>query len=318
MDRCAVRALALTSLLMACGSPPPPKPPPPPVSLPADAGVVEARRDFALPTAPMALAVAGTALVWTDTAGAIWTMPAAGGDPKQLSDQHSHKFAFHPVVAGGRVFVTTKRDFYAVALPAGPVTALGAKLPEDPEEAVGDDHYLYVTLFKRNEVMRVPIDGGAATKLFDFPRGVLAIHGGTLYAASYSTGVLVAAPTAGGAPKSIARGLDHPTAVAADDTYAFVYTERDKTLHRITLASGATTVLATGLDNADDVVAHDDYVYTYSWGHPGRLLRIAKTGGEPQVLAADLASPRSIVIAGGAVYLTSRDNNLIVRAALPL
>jgi len=302
----------LLLIVVACGgtapapTPKPPQPEPPPV-------VAEAatRRELAVPTGPSSLVVAGNHLVWTDIAGSIWTMPADGGTPRELTDQHTHAFAFHAVLAGNRVLVTTKRDLYAVTLP-DTVRAIDAKLAEQPEEAVADDQAVYVTLFKRNEIQRVELDGHTRT-LTSFPRGVLALHGDTLFIASYSAGVLEAMPKTGGTAKKIAGGFVRPTAIAADDTYAFVYTEKDRMLHRVVLATGEVTTLATDLVNADDLVLDGDSVYTVSWDHPARLLRIPKSGGPPRVLANDLQTPRSLVIAGAYVWLVDRDRNAILR-----
>jgi hypothetical protein len=146
-------------------------------------------------------------------------------------------------------------------------------------------------------------------------RGVLAEHGDTLYAISYSTGALVAIPKAGGKPRPIARGFVRPTALAADATHAYVYTERDRTLRGVELASGTQARLADGLVNSDDLVADGRWLYTYSWDRPGaaRLVRVAKDGSAIETLADDLASPSHIAIADEAVYVTSRDQNKIVR-----
>ncbi|HEY5951227.1 MAG TPA: hypothetical protein VIV40_37300, partial [Kofleriaceae bacterium] len=240
----------------------------------------------------------------------IWMMPVTGGEPKQLSDQHGIGFSFHPVVAGGDVFVSGKRDFVRVTLPEGAVKKLGLALPEDPEEVVADDHAIYVTLFKRDEVMAIPL-GASAKPLFTFRRGVLAVHGSTLYAVSYATGVLVAIPTSGGKPTTIAKGFVRPTALAADDTAAFIYTEKDRTLRRVELATGATSVLAGDLDNSDDLVSDGAWLYTVSW--PNQLVRIAKDGSARDVIAGDLKSPTHIAIDADFLYVVSRDQNKIVR-----
>lgn len=259
----------------------------------------------------MALVVVGETLVWTDGAGAIWTMPALGGEPRQLSDQHGLGFTFRPVVAGGQVFVSAKRDFVHVTLPAGPARKLGLGLPEDPLHVVGDDRFIYTTLFQRDTVLAIPVGGGPPRPVANIRRGVLALHGDTLYAISYASGQLVAIPTAGGKPRTIAKGFVRPTTLDVDDTAAFVYTEKDQTLRRVELATGATSVLATGLVNADDLVADGAWLYTFSW--PARFVRVAKDGSRTEVLADDLKSPYDIAVAADAVYVISRDQNKIVR-----
>jgi hypothetical protein len=259
----------------------------------------------------MALAVVGDVLVWTDSAGAIWTMPALGGEAHQLSDQHGLGFTFRPVVAGGQVFVSAKRDFVHVTLPAGPAAKLGLALPEDPVHIAGDDRFIYATLFQRDTVLAIPVGGGAPRPLAKLRRALLALHGDTLYAISYSTGQLVAIPTAGGATRTVAKGFVRPTALEVDGTAAFVYTEKDETLRRVELATGATSVLASGLVNADDLVGDGAWLYTFSW--PNRFVRVAKDGSRTEVLADDLKSPYDIAVAADAVYVISRDQNKIVR-----
>jgi len=320
-----MRAALLSMLagLVACGrsSAPPPEPPRDPVAIAAPEPAVEARRDFPLEVTPTSLATAGTTMLWTDITGAIWSMPATGGEPKQLSDQKTPDFAFSLLRAGDEVLAIGRHGILRVGVPAGPVAVLAITgLADQVEDSVADERFVYVTIFKRNEVMRVPVAGGKAEQLAELPRGVLGIHGSTLYIASYSTGVLYSLPTTGGTPHPIVRGLPRPTAVAADETHAFVYCERDQTLRRIELATGAMITLASKLVNSDDVVLDGDWVYTRSWGKTGSLVRIPKAGGPMQTLADDLRSPIRIVIDANAVYVTSRDDKRIVRlekSALP-
>jgi hypothetical protein len=274
-----------------------------------------ARIDYAVGESPMASVVAGDRLVWTDAAGAIWMRRLGHGKPTQLSDQHGIGFMFRPVVAGGDVYVSTKRDFAKVSLPTGRVDKLGLALAENPEQVIADDRAIYVTLFRRDEVMAIPLDGSAPTKLFVVRRGVLAQHGDRVYAVSYSTGVLGWVPKRGGAMRTVTSRFRRPTALAVDDTHAFVYTEVDKTLHMVAIASGATTVLATDLENADEVVSDGEWLYTFSW--PSRVLAIAKDGSRTEVLADDLKSPSHIAVDAEAIYVVSRDQRKIVRLLKP-
>jgi hypothetical protein len=314
-------------LLVACGPTPKPifyeplGPEAPEVEAPAEGAPTTTaprstvkprdRMDYASQDAPMTLAVTGERLVWSDALGSIWTVPITGGTAKRLATQHTTGFAFHPVNVGGEVLVSTKKDFVRVTLPDGPVTAVGVKLPETPEEVVADDRAIYVTLFKRDEIYAIPARGGAPKQLATLRRGVLAVHAGTLYAISYVTGELVAIPTGGGAQRSVAKGFVRPTALAADDTHAFIYTERDKTLSKVELRTGTTSKLADSLENSDDLVSDGAYLYTFSW--PAKLVRITKASGKVDVLADDLASPYHIVTTADHVYVTSRDQKKIVR-----
>jgi hypothetical protein len=311
-----VLRLALMLVVVGCGAPPAPAVAPRPAPAPPPIAEVSAeqRRDLTVEMSPMGVISTGTTMVWTDQAGAIWAMPVAGSAPKQLSDQKRPDFAFSLLLAGDRVFATARHGLLAVDLEAGTVSPLAVTgLPDQPEEAVADAAYLYVTIFKRNEVMRVPIGGGKAEKLATISRGVLGLHGSTLYVASYSAGTLSAIPTAGGAPRLIAKGLPRPTAVAADATHAYVYCESDRALRKIDLATGDQVMLARDLINSDDLLVDGDWIYTRSWGPRHTLLRIAKSGGAPQIIADDLRSPYRIASDTTAIYVSSRDDRRIVR-----
>jgi hypothetical protein len=303
--------------VVACSSAPAPEPPRDPIVTPREPepAAVEPRRDLTVEMAPMSLVSTGTAIVWTDMTGAIWTLPD-GGQPKQLSDQKHPDFAFSLFLAGTEVLATSRHGVLRVGLPDGPVTALAIDgLPDQPEEAVADASFMYLTIFKRDAVVRVPVGGGTAQRLAELPRGVLGLHGSTLYIASYSTGILYALPTTGGKPRVIVKGLPRPTAVAADEMYAYVYCERDRTLRRIELATGAMITLADQLVNSDEVVLDGDWLYTRSWGTTGSLIRIPRAGGAMQTLADDLKSPYRVATDAEAIYVTSRDDRRIVRLA---
>jgi len=278
---------------------------------------VELRTDFDVGESPMTLVVWRGHLVWTDSAGAIWSMSTAGGTPKQLSDQQHPNFAFKLFLAGDELFATSRKDLLRIAAPEGPVTMAGVlSLADNPVDATGTGDHVYLTMFKRDEIVRASVAGGAAKKIASVPRGVLGRSADTLFVASYSAGTLVAIPLGGGAAKTIANGLVRPTAVAADDARVFVYSEKQQSIRRIVVATGETTVIAEGLDNADDLVADGAWLYTYSWQPRGQLVRIAKDGGRaPQVLADDLKSPYSIAFDGDAIYATVRDQNKIIKIA---
>src|SRR4051812_25521932 len=88
-------------VLMACGAsapPPPPVEPRPEVIpvVPERPAATTARFDLEVPSAPTSLVVLGAKLVWTDSLGAIWSMPSDGSAAAvQLSDAQHPNFAFH-------------------------------------------------------------------------------------------------------------------------------------------------------------------------------------------------------------------------------
>ncbi|HEU0035672.1 MAG TPA: hypothetical protein VFQ53_33905 [Kofleriaceae bacterium] len=304
-------ALALAAV--ACGSRPAPVAPPPEHHVePAPATPPPPRRDFAVPSPPRSLVVTGDAVVWADTLGAIWTMPVTGGEPAQLSDPRTAGIANTLVVAGDRVLATSRRGLLDVRVPGGPVTKLAVSaLPDQPESCAADSDSVYLTIFKRDEVVRVPVAGGTLDKLATAKRAVLAVHADTLYLASYTTGTLSALPVGGGRPRTIATGLAHPTALVVDDRHAYIYGEADRTVRRVELATGTSSALADGLDNADVLVLDGDWLYTRTWGNGGRgrVLAIARDGSRPtKTIAEDLGSPSDIAADAHAIYVTTRDD----------
>jgi hypothetical protein len=273
-----------------------------------------ARRDLDANGSPTSLVISGGTLLWTDVAGAIWAMPADGsGAPHQLSDQKRPGFAFQLFTAGREVLATSRADLLRVGVPDGPVATAGIKLAEYPLSAAADDAFIYLTMFQRQEIVRVPIGGGAPKKIADLPRAILTLHGKTLYAASYATGTLVAIATDTGTSRVVARGLAKPTAIAADDANVYAYCEHDKTLLRVSAATGTVSRLGEGLVNSDRIVLDGDYVYTRTWGERPALVRFAKDGSRPRQTLAELKSPSGIAIDDGAIYVASRDGNQIVR-----
>src|SRR5205807_6626583 len=129
-------------------------------------------------------------------------------------------------------------------------------LDEAAVEAVSDGAAVYVTLFKRDAIMRIV--GGVAQQVLDVPRAVIAVRGATLYAASYKTGDVVALGPSG--KRTLAQHLVRPTALAADDRAVYVYTERDQRVTRIDLATGARDVLGEQLSNSDELVVDGDSI----------------------------------------------------------
>ena len=316
-----MRSVVVVALIAACGPSAPPKvePPrpvvdePPPVATQPVPPKRPARIAFSVGPAPTSIAVHGDALYWTDAQGSIWSMPSTGGTPRQLSDQRSPDFAFKVVATGNGIVASTRKDLLRVG---ETVTKLNIRgLVEYPEEIVADEAFAYVTMFKKSQIMRVPVGGGKAQQIGDLARGVLALHGDTLYVVSYASGVLVAIPKGGGKARTIAKGLVRPTALAADATHAFAYSEKDKTVTAIELASGTATVIAKDLTNSDDLVSDGAWLYTRSWdkGSKGALLRIAKDGSSQTAIGTDLAAPYNIAFDADAIYVTARDGAQIVR-----
>jgi hypothetical protein len=252
--------------------------------------------------------------VWTDLAGAIWMMPADGsGSPKQLSEQHRDGFAARPFVAGDRVIAKCGKGLLAIEVPGGAVTRIQVTgAPDLLENVVGDGSTIFFTVFNHDQIMRVPVTGGAAQGVLEAKGGVLALHGPTLYVASYGTGDLLEVPTAGGVPRTIARKLKQATALAVEDDAVYLYTEGDQRIDRVELATGAIRVLGEHLENSDEVELAADAIYTVSW--PNKLVRVPKVPGPGFATLSDkLFQPRGVVHDEHFIYVTSDQPPRIVR-----
>jgi hypothetical protein len=292
--------------------------PTPQVAQAIDAGTAPQRITTFEAYAPMSLAIAGDTLLWTDPRGSLWSMPSRGGTPVELSNQHMPGRPMYMNLAAhdGAIIASRAGDLVRVGLPAGPLQPLGLDLGTDSLlELVSDGTAIYATSFEHASAI-YKIEAGQKTKLLDHKRAGLAVVGDTLYAVSYSTGVLVAIKTSGGRPRTITRGLAKTTGFAADDKAAYVWGERDRAIRRIDLKTGKATILANeGFDNTDVLVSDGAWIYAHSWLGEGKstFVRIAKDGSGVQVLASDLSAPYDIAVDDEAVFVSVRDSNKIVR-----
>jgi hypothetical protein len=303
------------------------KPAPPPPRAPAsdaamalvqvDAATVSGIQVFGVGESPMSIAVVGDTLFWTDSAGAIWSMPKVGGRILQLSNQHEPGRPFYQNIAAhtGDLVAAKEGDLVRVKPSQGPLTPMNLGLGSDQLlELVSDGTAVYATSYETNKIYRIAND--KATKLLDHRRAGIAVRGDTLYALSYSTGVLVAVKTSGGSPRTIATGLPKPTGFDIDDTNAYAWCEKDGTLRRVDLKTGKHTILAKdGLENSDNIVEDGEWIYLYTWLGPGagKLLRVAKDGSKSEVIADKLSAPYDIAIDDEAVFVSVRDDNKILR-----
>lgn len=292
-----------------------PSQPPPEVAKPAPA-TPRPIEVLEVDSSPTNIAIANGTLVWTDTAGALWTMPARGGArPKQLSNQHMPgQPMYGNLVAVGSVVVATKQNALAkVTLPDGPIEVIATPSEDWLIELETDGTAVYSNFMDSAEVFKLTLDG-TKTKLTDFKRASLAVHGDTVYAVGYGSGTIIAMKD--GKRRTIASGLRHPTGFAVDDQAAYVWTEGDRALRRIDLKTGKTTFLEKqGLENTDELVLDGDWVYLYTWFGPGKskFLRVAKDGSGTQVLADGLGAPNSIAVDADAVYVSLQDADRILR-----
>jgi hypothetical protein len=137
-----------------------------------------------------------------------------------------------------------------------------------------------------------------------------AIQGDTVYVASFGNpGSVVGIPKAGGANVTLVANQAHPGSIAADASG--VYWSDWGTagswgaLMRANLDGSAVTVLLAGEpSNAISIsslaIDQDDVFWTEQGA--GRVMKISKSGGAPQVIAEGLSGPNRIMTYGGNIY----------------
>lgn len=137
---------------------------------------------------------------------------------------------------------------------------------------------------------RAPCGTGSMTTLVanqSFPR-YLALSGGDLYWTNYVGGELMAVPKAGGKPRVVASGLQHPEELAVDAVNAYVVVGKedndDNQILAINKASGALTVLVEPPQLIHGLREDRDRVY---WGSDV-IKSQSKQGGSPLALSSDL------------------------------
>lgn len=285
-------------------------PPPPPIAylpiahMPIPAGLPVANFVTGL------VAVDGR-LVWTDNFGSIWTMPATGGDARELANQHDGPgFPEYSalVVHRGTVYSSRIGAVATVALPAGPVTPLSKETGDDAYQLASDGTSLYGAMFDAHSVVRFA-DDGSETKLAAMHEGVFAAAGSAVYAADFGAGTVVQlAPVR----RTVARNIPHPTGLAADDRAVYVWSQLDSGLRRVELATGKVT-WRIAVTNGDGLIADGDWIYTDAVDQgASTLMRVAKDGSELDVLAPLDAYGR-LAADADAIYTSGGSDGTFVR-----
>lgn len=279
-------------------------------------------------------------LVWR-ASGTTWMMRGDGtgcisivNDGLARGRENSPDIKAALVMVGGRLHALTRHEIVRYgAAASGPHERIAiSTLPDDPVVVVTDGAFLYTQLFASDAIMRVPVAGGDVHVVAELPKGagtlgvVLAVHDGVIYAAGYTTGDLVAIPTTGGVPRSIARALPGPRALAVDASGVYLLCQRAKRagselegqLRRIDPKTGASQVLATNLFNGGHVTLDGAFAYVPSrstaYGedveHNGKLYKVAKDGSRaPQLLINGMRDLGPIRIDDQAIFVQVVDRH---------
>jgi hypothetical protein len=155
----------------------------------------------------------------------------------------------------------------------------------------------------------------AATALASYDGEVqgMAADETTLYFAV--AGRIVALPKVGGQPRTLyttTHAFGSSEGISVDDSHVYFTHPHAGTLHRVPKTGGPSELLGPAFRAHETIAVDETHVYCVRSGDdgtpvpPGDVVRIAKTGGELEVLSAGEGFPHGLMLQGDDVYfLTS-------------
>jgi hypothetical protein len=196
------------------------------------------------------IAVDATSVYWTSSGG-LYKVPLGGGTPVLLSPDFTND---NITVGPAGVYGTNGDDApVSTLLGGGTTTVLGQGTGQNTYGVAVDAKNLYWTNFDDpGLVAQVSLAGGPTTSLATghVAEGI-AVDASSVYwvdAGGIGPGALMKVPIGGGTPKTLASGLNGPTSLAIDATYAYITTGATSNslgaIVRVPLTGGAVTVLA--------------------------------------------------------------------------
>lgn len=292
--------------------------PPTPVELPKP---VHGVTTLEVGDEPTDMVMVGDSLVWCDGGNELWMMPSHGGAYVALSRQQDpgHPMINRVVAFGDKLVAATDSgpgDLAMIDLVRFKKRPFGINAENESFYALATDgEALYASLFTALTVEKITIDG-TRTKILTGQIDPV-VRGKTLYGSDYRSGRILSVPTAGGATRVITR-IAQVTGFDVDDKFIYAWSEADKHLKKIAIASGKTTdIWKTGLQTTDYLAADGEWIYCETWidETTWKVMRIAKDGHEMQVLAEGLANAGPILITPDAVFVAAKkgDDDVILR-----
>lgn len=272
-------------------------------------------------SAPDYLAQDATSLYWLAGIDLV-TVPKTGGEVRKIATVPDASFVVVDPGTSGNVYLAVKRDVLSVPKSGGtPVSIFKGTAPDLTNDALAvDDNSLF--LFEYDEVdvggfvYRMQKDGGSREVLsadggnplalvadnksvlwyddvpssfFDLPRGAAA-------------GTATALPLGGGIDTIAVTG--HQLALDNDTLFFVDSDDNANTLMRSRprAAAGSLSTIFRGTDEEFGQIAlAGSFVYAVE-GRTGVLVRIPKTGGNPEILVKGIQKPTSLVIDDAFIY----------------
>jgi hypothetical protein len=174
-----------------------------------------------------------------------------------------------------------------------------------PQGIAVDSTYVYWG--STDEIMRVPIGGGARTTFASTQAvGGIVSDANDLYWSNGKDAVMKA-PREGGRPTVVANATASAYVAAVDATNVYWTDMSSGTISKAPVGGGAATVLATGQSaGALALDATNVYWTNYDNDQPGAtVMTIPIAGGTPTTLASGIRGPAGIAVGRSSVYWTS-------------
>jgi hypothetical protein len=230
---------------------------------------------------PAGIAVDAASVYWSSGAG-LQKVPLGGGPATLLATGVGNDVI---TVGPSGVYGTNGEDA-PVSVPLGGGTALVLGPGPGNSNTYGiavDSTSLYWTEFGNPvNILKVSLAGGTPTILAtgQVPEG-LAVDATSVYwvdAGGQGPGSLMKVPRNGGAPQTLATGLDDPTGLAIDADNAYVTTGFSSTtpgaIVKVPLGGGSVIVLASGLNEPSGIAVDASSVYWTNLGGGGSIMKL--------------------------------------------
>jgi Domain of unknown function (DUF5050) len=216
-----------------------------------------------------------------DTGGAVNAMDLDGGNAVSLAGPQPSPRGI-TVTSSYVFFGTTDPDagsIQRVTVGGTDLTTLAAPV-NTPRDLVTDGTYVYWAALNDARIDKVPIAGGATSRVANAPAPFsVAVFGSILfytnYAAADAGGSVWRVNTDGTGQIVLSTAESQSRSIAVDGNFAYWTNEGDGTLKRVPIGGGPVTTLAGGQIEPWGIALDDKFVYWAARGS-GLVLRVAK------------------------------------------
>jgi len=253
--------------------------------------------------------------------GTVNRVPKVGGAVQTLVSGENYPWRL--VVDGNYVYYIVHEGGLVKRVPkdGGPSEVLADGLTH-PWDVATDSDYVYFTVRDgpglwddpNGYVARVAKSGGSVQVLAyaQHPNG-MAIDSQYVYFTERDIGNIKKVPIGGGAPQTIASGLNAYLQSLAVDTDNVYFVEHNATgsgvggrVGKVPKNGGTVTILASGQSGPFFVAVDSSWVYFTEYG-AGNVKRVSKTGGNLQTLASALDRPSGIAVTSDYLFFSDYD-----------